>query len=68
MKKNLGIADRIIRVAFALLVGVLYFTEMISGVTAVVLGLFAVVFLLTSLMSFCPIYAMLNLSTKKEAA
>jgi hypothetical protein len=68
MKKNLGTADRLARVILALVVGVLYLTDQISGTAAVVLGLFAVVFLVTSFMSFCPLYAMFNLSTKKEAA
>jgi hypothetical protein len=68
MKKNLGTADRLTRVILALVVGVLYLTDQISGTAAVVLGLFAVVFLVTSFMSFCPLYAMFKLSTKKEAA
>lgn len=68
MKKNLGTADRLARVILALVVGVLYLTDQISGTAAIVLGLFAVVFLVTSFMSFCPLYAMFNLSTKKEAA
>jgi hypothetical protein len=68
MKKNLGTADRLARVILAVVVGVLFLTNQISGTTAIVLGLFAVVFLVTSFMSFCPLYAMFNLSTKKEAA
>ena len=44
MKKNLGSADRIIRIAIALLVAVLYMTGVINGVTAIVLGAVAVIF------------------------
>jgi hypothetical protein len=68
MKKNLGTADRLVRVLLALVVGALYLTDQISGTSAIILGVFALVFLLTSFMSFCPLYAIFNLSTKKKAA
>ena len=67
MKKNMGLADRIIRVILAVIVAILYFTNQISGVAAIVLGIFAVIFLLTSLMSFCPLYAPFKLSTTKKS-
>lgn len=57
MKKNMGTADRIIRVIVAALIGVLYFTNVISGTLAIVLIILAAIFLLTSLVSFCPLYA-----------
>jgi hypothetical protein len=63
VKKNMGMADRAIRTVLALLVGVLYFTHVISGTLALVLGVFAVIFLLTSLVSFCPLYTLVGLST-----
>ncbi|WP_138431494.1 YgaP family membrane protein [Fodinibius saliphilus] len=66
MKKNMGNMDRIIRTILAILVGVLYFTNIISGITAVILGVLALVFLLTSLISTCPLYMPFGLSTKKE--
>ena len=66
MKPNMGTVDRVLRVLVAIVIGVLYFTEQISGTTAVVLGVLAIVFLLTSLLGFCPLYAPLKLSTKKE--
>ena len=65
MKKNLGLVDRIVRVMVALVVVALYFTNQISGIAAIVLGVFAVVFVFTSTAAFCPIYAMLGLSSKK---
>lgn len=66
MKKNMGNADRVIRTLLAILVGILYYTGIISGTTAVVLGIIAVVFLLTSLVSTCPLYMPFGLSTKKD--
>jgi len=65
MKKNMGAADRVIRVLLAIVVAVLYFTDQISGTLAIVLGLFAAIFLLTSLLGFCPLYVPFKLSTKK---
>jgi hypothetical protein len=65
MKKNMGAADRVIRVLLAIVIAVLYFTNQISGTLAIILGLFAVIFLLTSLISFCPLYVPFKLSTKK---
>ncbi len=63
MKKNMGILDRSLRVVAAILVSVLYFTGTITGTVAlVVLGL-GVVFLLTSLVSFCPLYTVVGIST-----
>lgn len=66
MKANMGTVDRIIRTALAVLVGVLYFTGQISGTLAIVLGVLAIVFLLTSLISFCPLYAPFRFSTRSE--
>jgi Na+(H+)/acetate symporter ActP len=65
MKKNMGSTDRLVRVLFALVVAVLYFTDQISGTVAIILGLFAVIFLLTSVIGFCPLYVPFKLSTKK---
>lgn len=63
MKKNMGSADRLIRVLIAAVIGVLYFTNVISGTLGIVLLVLAGVFLLTSLVSFCPLYAPFGLST-----
>lgn len=68
MTKNVGTIDRGLRVVVALVVGILYFTGLISGTVAIVLGILAVVFLLTSLMSFCPLYAPFGLSTRPKKA
>lgn len=66
MKANMGTIDRAIRTALATLVGVLYFTGQISGTTAIILGIVAVVFLLTSLISWCPLYLPFGLSTRNR--
>jgi hypothetical protein len=66
MKANMGLVDRAIRVVLAVIVGVLYFTGQISGTLAIILGVLAIVFLLTSLISFCPLYLPLGISTKKS--
>jgi len=68
MKTNMGLVDRIVRVVLALIVGVLFLTGQISGVAAIILGILAVVFLLTSIVSFCPLYLPFGISTKKKEA
>ena len=67
MKKNMGMADRTVRTILAVVIAILYFTNQITGVAAIVLGIFAVVFLLTSFMSFCPLYLPFKLSTMKKS-
>lgn len=66
MKKNMGTADRIIRVIIAAIIAVLYFTGLIPGTLGVILLILAVVFVLTSLISFCPLYAPFGISTCKN--
>ncbi len=66
MKKNMGSTDKIIRIIVAVIIGALYLTEIISGTLAIVLGIFAIVFLLTSFISFCPLYVPLGISTCKK--
>jgi hypothetical protein len=65
MKQNVGNFDRVARVLIAVAVALLYFTDQITGTLALILGLVAVILVATSLMSFCPIYKMLGLSTRK---
>jgi hypothetical protein len=65
MNKNMGTADRAIRILIAVAIGVLYFMNVISGTLAIVLGIVAVVFLLTSFVSFCPAYLPFKISTRK---
>jgi len=63
MKKNMGSADKLIRVFLAAIIGVLYFTNVITGTLGIVLMVLAIVFLLTSLVSFCPLYLLLGIRT-----
>jgi hypothetical protein len=63
MKQNMGSTDRIIRVGLAVVVAVLYFANIISGTAAIILGILAIVFLFTSVVGFCPLYAPFKLST-----
>lgn len=67
MKKNMGSVDRIVRLLVAAVVAVLYFTDQITGTAAIVLGILAIVFFLTSMVSFCPLYAPFRISTRKKA-
>ncbi len=59
----MGSTDRIIRIIIAAVIGVLYFTGTISGTWGLVLLILAGVFLLTSFVSFCPLYAPFGIST-----
>ena len=60
----MGTIDRIIRVVLALGVLGLYLAHQINGIVAVVLGALAVIFILTSIISFCPLYAPFKLTTR----
>lgn len=68
MKKNVGSTDKVIRLLVAVLIAVLYFTNVISGTLAIVLGVIAVVFVVTSMVSVCPLYMPFGINTrgKKE--
>ena len=63
MKKNMGSTDKIIRVVLAIIFGVLYFTGTVSGTPGIVLLILGIVFLATSTISFCPLYAPFGIST-----
>lgn len=67
MKKNLGSADRVIRLILALVIVALYYTGVISGLLGIILIVLAVIFFATSLVSICPIYMLLGLNTKKKS-
>lgn len=63
MKKNMGNADRIIRVLIAAVIAVLFFTNVITGTLAYVLLALAAIFILTSLVGTCPLYMPFGLNT-----
>jgi hypothetical protein len=66
MKQNVGTIDKVIRILIAVVVVVLYFTHVISGVLAIILLALSAIFVVTSLLSFCPIWLALGLSTRKK--
>jgi hypothetical protein len=66
MKQNMGSIDKAVRALAAVVIGVLYFTDQMTGIAAIILGVLAVVFVLTSAIGFCPLYLPLKLSTIKK--
>jgi len=66
MKSNLGMADKVVRILAAVAIGILYFMNVITGTAAIVLLIVAIILVLTSLISFCPIYYMLGIKTRKK--
>ena len=67
MKKNVNSTDKVIRILLAVVLGVLILTNQVAGTLAIIFGVLAVVLLLTSFLSFCPIYALLNISSLKKS-
>jgi len=63
MKKNVGNTDKIIRIIFAVVFGILYFTGTVTGVLGYVLLALGGIFVLTSVVGTCPIYSLLGMST-----
>jgi len=63
MKKNMGNTDKIIRLIIAAGIAILYFTGVITGTIGIVLLILAGVFVLTSLVSFCPLYTLFGMNT-----
>ena len=68
MKRNMSNADRVIRVIIAAIIAVLYFTGTITGTVGIVLLVLGGVFVLTSLIGFCPLYAPFGISTCKSSS
>jgi hypothetical protein len=67
MTKNMGIVDRVIRLVIVAVIAVLYFTNTIGGVLAIVLGVVAVAFFVTGLIGWCPSYLPFGLSTRRPS-
>lgn len=63
MKKNMGNTDKVVRLIAAVIFGALYFTNTVTGIAGIVLLVLAAVFILTSLVSFCPLYTLMGLNT-----
>jgi putative copper export protein len=66
MKKNMSNLDRIIRTILAIVFAILYFTNTVTGTWGIVLLVIAIVFALTSLIGFCPLYTLFKFSTLKK--
>lgn len=66
MKNNMGTLDKAVRVSIAVIIGVLYFANIISGTWAIVLGVLAAIFILTSFVGFCPLYLPFKINTLKK--
>jgi len=66
MKKNMGNMDRVVRILVALVVIVLYFTHQINGTLAIIGLVISGIFILTSFISFCPLYLPFRISTRKK--
>lgn len=67
MKKNMGTTDRVIRLVAVVIIAILYYLGIISGILAIILGVIAAAFLLTSLIGWCPAYLPFGISTRKQA-
>lgn len=66
MKKNMGSADRIIRAIIAAILITLYFSGVLTGILGIILIALSVIFLFTSLVSFCPLYLPFGLNTLRK--
>lgn len=66
MKKNMGTIDKVIRVLIAVVIAILFFTKVITGALGMVLLALAIIFVLTSLISFCPLYLPFGINTGKK--
>ena len=66
--KNMSSLDRILRILIVAAVAVLYFTGVISGTWVIILGIVAIIFLLTSLIGFCPLYKLFGISSLKKSS
>jgi len=66
MKKNMGTVDKVIRILIAVVVVILYFTNVISGTLAIILLALSAIFVVTSILSICPLYMPFGLNTRKK--
>ncbi|MCC5931290.1 MAG: DUF2892 domain-containing protein [Cyclobacteriaceae bacterium] len=64
--RNMGKADRSIRIALAIIIALLYFSGVISGVLAIILGVVSLIFIATSMVSFCPMYVPFKWNTSEK--
>lgn len=65
MKKNMGIFDRVLRIILAIVVAILIYMETLTGTAAIVLGIIAGIFLITSIFGICGLYSVVGVNTCK---
>ena len=66
MKKNIGTIDKVIRILVAVAIAILFFTHVITGALGIILLALAFIFVITSFISFCPLYLPLGIDTGKK--
>jgi len=66
MKKNMGTADKSIRVLAAIVLAILYYNGIVTGTLGIILLVLAGIFVLTSLINFCPLYPIFKINTNKK--
>jgi len=67
MKKNMGTIDKVIRILVAVVIAILFYTNVITGLLGIVLMVLGAIFVVTSLISFCPLYLPFSINTGKKA-
>ncbi len=68
MKTNMGVLDRILRIIIAVILAILYLTKIATGTLGIIFLVIALVFLITSILGYCPLYTIIGITTKKEKA
>jgi hypothetical protein len=66
MQKNMGITDKLIRIFVAIVIVSLFLTNIISGIIGIILLILVGIFILTSIISFCPLYTLIGINTCKK--
>jgi len=66
MKKNMGTIDKVIRILVAVTIAILFFTDVLTGTVGIILLVLAAIFVLTSMISFCPLYLPFGINTGKK--
>ena len=66
MKKNVGSIDKVVRIIIAIVLAVLYFANVVTGTLGIIFLVLAAIMLLTSFISFCPLYAPFGMNTSKK--
>jgi len=66
MKKNMGTIDKVIRILVAVVIAILFYTNVITGLLGIVLMVLGAIFVVTSLISFCPLYLPFGINTGKK--